>query len=149
MLIFFFKEASGVPSSQWREPLTSRLGVLAKLDSRMFFSVEEQHQTAVQTTLLSTDEKSDKSWQVIQSDHKRIIDQLITIEGKSKVYAETENTPLICSGNIKDEYKRCYKWSVDYGLILFACPMTQEGNTFLGTNTKTPETHVYPSCCRK
>ncbi len=111
--------ASGVHSAQLAEPMGSSLDGLKELDPGLIFTVGERE---LRTAPLTTNEKSTRAWQVIQSERAKR--QSVEVEPPS-IFAVPDDTPLVRPSQVVSG-----QW--EPGLVLHACPLTEEGRLLLG-----------------
>ena len=81
----------------------------------------------LRTAPLTTNEESSRVWQVIQNERRNR--QSTTVEQQRR-FAMPDNTPLIEPTSQVDSGQ----W--EPGRIWHACPITEEGRTFLGMREK-------------
>ena len=112
--------ASGVHSLQLAEPTGSSLGGLKELDPDLIFSVGERE---LRTAPLTTNEKSARAWQLIQSE--RANRQSVVVEQPSSSFAAPDDIPLVQPSQVVSG-----QWETEK--LLHACPLTKEGRLLLG-----------------
>ena len=111
--------ASGVQSQQLAKPLCLSSDRLEESDPEFVFTVRERE---LRNKPLTTNEESTRAWQVIQKD--RIKRQLTTVEPRYVSAIIPDKTSLV-----EPSHTVSGQW--EPGIILHACPMTEEGRTLL------------------
>ena len=115
----YFIGASGVRAAHLMEPTSSSLREPNELDPEFIFTVGERE---LRTAPPTANEESAFKWQVIQSERNKQEPRKVEKERK---FAVPDNTPLVQPTSVVSG-----QW--DSGVMLHACPITEEGQRILG-----------------